>query len=642
MGADRADRHRFRRQVPWGGPGRSRGTESPGGPGSLRSRVLSTPALLVCGALLLSGCASMPDQGDVRRVDSSARSDVDSQVRVYGVSPGKGEQPAELVSGFLEATTSDEENFGTAKEYLTKAAAKGWDPFAATTVLEEAPDVRVETDPGDRDGNGKTVVLSGKRIATVDATHAYRPDEAPYEERIHLTLSGSEWRIDGPPPGLVLGESDFQRIYRSVNKYYFADLGPDAEESRVGDSVLVADPVYVRRRIDPVTATVKALLDGPTGWLDPVVSTSFPGGTALGRRGEKLSLDDSNALKVRLSGRAAHVSGARCARMAAQTLFTVQDLGEGSSEVSGVRLERQDGSELCALSSDAARSYAPDGVEGHPQHQYFVDSKHRMVRLSDDEDGAQAVPGAFGADGAGLGSVAVSRDERDAAGVTADGSALYVSELASGAERGKPRLRSQGGSAEHGLTAPSWDGLGGLWVADRDPQRPRLLRLRGGTSPADEVRLPKLDGGRITALRVSADGARIAMLVKRAGHTTLRLGRIERQGTAASPKLSVRKLHAIAPKLQDVDTVSWTGDSRLVVAGRESDGVQQLQYVETDGSPANVPEVPGPSGVEAVAASEDQTRPLIAETRENGIVRLRPNTDWKTVDEDGSAPVYPG
>ncbi|WNE96962.1 LpqB family beta-propeller domain-containing protein [Streptomyces luomodiensis] len=625
MGTDRGDRHRFRRRVRR--PGR---------------RALSTPTLLACGALLLSGCASMPGSGDVRRVDSSPRSDADAQVRVYGVSPGKGEQPAELVSGFLEATTSDEENFGTAKEYLTKSAAKRWQPFAATTVLEQAPDVRVETDPGDRDGNGKTVVLSGKRIAVVDDTHAYKPDEQPYEERIHLTLSGSEWRIDGPPRGLILGESDFQRIYRSVNKYYFADPGPDAEESKVANHVLVADPVYVRRRIDPVTATVKALLDGPTGWLEPVVSSSFPSGTALGSRGERLSLDDSKALKVRLSDRAAGVSGARCARMAAQTLFTVQDLGEGSSQVSGVRLERQNGSELCALSRDAARAYAPEGVEGHPLHQYFVDSQHRMVRLTDDEDRPQPVPGPFGADDAGLGLVAVSRDERHAAGVTADGQSLYVTELASDAERGKVRLRSQGGSVAHGLTAPSWDGLGGLWVADRDPQRPRLLRLRDGTGPVDEVELPKLGGGRITALRVSADGSRIAMLVERSGHSTLRLGRIERRGTAADPKLSVRALQAIAPKLEDVDTFSWAGDSRLVVAGRESDGVQQLQYVETDGSPANVPEVPGPNGVQSIGASEDQTRPLIAETRENGIVRLLPNTDWKTVDQDGTAPVYPG
>ncbi|MEU7246433.1 LpqB family beta-propeller domain-containing protein [Streptomyces sparsogenes] len=605
-------------------------------------RALGGPALLVCGALLLTGCASMPDSGDVRRVDSSPGTDADTQVRVYGVSPGKGEQPVELVNGFLEATTSSEETLPTAREYLTKGAARQWDPFATTTVLAQPPEVRVEADPGDRDGDGRTVVLSGKRIATVDATHAYRPGEGDYEERIHLSKAGSEWRIDSLPRGLVLGEADFQRMYYSVNKYYFAELGPDASNSRVGQDVLVADPVYLRMSIDPVTAAVKALLDGPTSWPDPVVSTSFPSGTALSRRDQKLTPDDSNMLKVRLTDRAAHVGEARCARMAAQLLFTVQGLGQSSPEVGSVRLERQDGAELCTLSRDGARSFAPDRVNGSGAHQYFVNADHRVVRLSDEARKPQAVPGPFGEEGAGLRAVAVSRDERLAAGVTEDGRSLYVSELRSGAPRGGAKLHSQGGGAQYGLSAPSWDGLGGLWVVDRNPGAPKLLRLREGADKADEVRLPDLKGGVITALRMSADGTRIAMLVKRAGHTTLRLGRVERSGGESAPELSIRGLHSVSPRLEDVDAVSWAGDSRLVVAGRESGGVQQLQYVGTDGSPADVPAVPGPNGVEAVAAFEGQNRPLIAETTNDGIVLLPPNEDWKTVVKEGSAPVYPG
>ncbi|CAM5560153.1 Lipoprotein LpqB OS=Streptomyces antimycoticus OX=68175 GN=lpqB PE=4 SV=1 [Streptomyces antimycoticus] len=44
---------------------------------------------------------------------------------MYGVSP-EGRAARGAVFGFLEATTSDEENFGTAKEYLTKSAVKRW------------------------------------------------------------------------------------------------------------------------------------------------------------------------------------------------------------------------------------------------------------------------------------------------------------------------------------------------------------------------------------------------------------------------------------------------------------------------------------------------------------------------------------
>ena len=81
-----------------------------------------------------------------------------------------------------------------------------------------------------------------------------------------------EWRIGIVPDGLVLGQSDFKRLYRSVNKYYFATGTAE------GQSTLVADPVYVRNRTDPVTRmdtatqTVRALLAGPTDWLRPVAS----------------------------------------------------------------------------------------------------------------------------------------------------------------------------------------------------------------------------------------------------------------------------------------------------------------------------------------------------------------------------------
>ena len=71
---------------------------------------------LVALVLLLSGCASMPDDGTVDHVDSSHRADPDSQVRVFGVSPQKGERPQQIVRGFLEATTSDEATFSTAKK----------------------------------------------------------------------------------------------------------------------------------------------------------------------------------------------------------------------------------------------------------------------------------------------------------------------------------------------------------------------------------------------------------------------------------------------------------------------------------------------------------------------------------------------
>lgn len=597
---------------------------------------LRARATLAASGLLLAGCASMPDSGDVRQVGSTPRADADSPVRVYGVQPGKDEQPRDVVLGFLEATTSDEAKFETARKYLTKRANAEWNPSAETIVLAQAPKVRVES-RSDRDNAGHDIVLSGRQLATVDANHAYQPDEKPYEERLHVAKAGSQWRIDSLPAGLVLGESDFQRIYRSVNKYYFAELGPDADKSAVGKDVLVADPVYLRRWVDPVTSTVKALLGGPTNWLDPVVRTSFPSGTRLGN--DHLRLDDSNGLRIRLSRAASGVDPLRCHEMAAQVLFTVQDLA--TSKVDKVTLESAGGSELCALNREQAEGFAPDRINGKADNQYFIDQDHRMVQLDDTGEQPEHVPGPFGEPAADLGSVAVARDERTAAGVSRNGRELYVADLKPGVERGGSRLRSAIGGQQGGLTVPSWDGLGDLWVADRSPSKPRLLRLAGGVGEPEEVNIVGLDGGRIVALRVAADSSRIAMLIERDGHRTLWLGRLERAKTPAEPPLSVKGLRSLAPQLDDVDAVSWAGGSRLVVAGTESGGVQELRYMETDGSPGNSPTLPGPGKVEQIAATEDENTPLIAKASD-GIVRLPPDANWKTVVKEGTAPVYPG
>ncbi|MBH1932725.1 GerMN domain-containing protein [Streptomyces sp. AV19] len=582
---------------------------------------------VVCGGLL-AGCASMPDSGEVDSVDSSQRADADAQVRVYGVPPRKNEQPGELVKGFLEATTSDESDYVTARMYLAKHARRQWNPTASTTVLSEIPQVQVEAGGGDRDA-GLTVTLTGKQVAQVDAQHAYRPDARSYRQRIHLTREDGEWRIDALPTGLVVGLSDFQRIYRSVNKFYFADPVPGVGGK--ARDVLVADPVYLRKRIDTVTSAVKALLDGPTTWLDPVAASAFPAGTRL--EDERLSLDDSNSLKVRLSAPAEKAGQDQCLRMAAQLFYTAQE----SARVDRVTLQSKDET-LCSLSRGDARAYGPDQTAGRPDRQYFLDEQHRLAGLADGDEEPRRVPGPFGADGGlQLRSVAVDRAERRAAGVSLNGQALHVADLEAGASPGEARLTVRGGS-KYGLTTPSW-ALGDLWVADQDPDRPRLLRLRGGTGAPEEVPVDGLKGQRITGVRVAADGVRIALLVADGDRSVLRLGRVERQGSGG---LSVRELRSVAPKLVDVDAVSWAGGSRLLVAGSEQGGLQQVEFIDTDGSLSSTSALPGITGVGGVAAPEGagKAQAVLAE-RDGGIVRLLPDTNWKPVAK-GSAPVYPG
>ncbi|WP_282697495.1 LpqB family beta-propeller domain-containing protein [Streptomyces sp. CC208A] len=591
----------------------------------------------------------MPDSGDVQAVRGANPGD--AQVRVYAVAPRENANPHEIVDGFLEAMTSDDPGFATARKYLTRQAAKNWKPEQSITVLATAPDREQADRDADPENQGRSIPITGRKIATVDARHAYRPSSpAKYAQTIHVVEEtvadgkDKEWRIDALPPGLVLGEADFLRNYRSVNTYYFAS----------GENWLVADPVYIRQRqdpvtrMDPVTQTVKALLEGPTNWLRPAVDSPFPTGVGLKKDVTSLPTDDQSTLRVPLDVKGDRFGGEVCRRMAAQMLVTLGDLP--SVQIDQVELQDVDNKAVCRLGAGQAAEFRAVRETGQEETPYFVDGQGRMTALvPGGKDGVQPtkeVPGPLGKGTVPLGSVAVARGGTRAAAVSKDGSTLYVSSITTEQEDLPAVLKSKAGptvAPENRLSQPSWDGRGDLWVADRAPGHQRLVVVPDGTGEWIEVRTPWLtEGTRVESLRVSADGVRIALLITRDGRTTLQIGRIERQDGADAQVVSVEGLQAAAPRMESVLAVSWAGPSRLVVVGREAGGVQQIRYLQTDGSTSASSVLPGLNEVNAVAAPHKETEPLIAASGNDGIVRLLPGANWQPLVKAGTAPVYPG
>ncbi|MEG3631957.1 LpqB family beta-propeller domain-containing protein [Streptomyces poriticola] len=607
--------------------------------GTGRRRPVRAVAYATCGVVLLAGCASMPDSGDLRDVESTPRQD--AQVRVFAMPPAEDASPTEIVQGFLEALTSDDPQYETARKYLTGEAERTWRPEQSTTVLAGGPGTASGHSVLDDEMSDFSLTLTGAKVATVDARQSYAPADGQYRESVHLTrdAKSGQWRIDELPQGVVMGKSDFQRNYMSVNKYYFASNAPAGSEAAASaQPAAVADPVYVRRRVEPMAQVVRSLLDGPSSLLGPVVRSSFPTGTALARGVTSLTPDDRSRLTVPLNGRAARVGADKCDEMAAQLLYTLRSLTPTVEEV-----QLRSGTErLCSLTEDQAETVAARGSAQEPDYLYFVDDEHRLVRIPSGSSATKPhpvpVPGALGEGGTALRSVAVARDEHTAAGVGLDGRSLYVGSLVSGGSLGEPVLVSQGSKEQDRLTAPSWDAHGDLWVADRNPDRPRLLVLRKGAGEPLEVRIPQLDG-RVQAVRVAADGVRIALIVEKGDDRSLLIGRIERADRAGQPP-TVLELRSATPELEEVTAMSWAGDSRLVVVGRGRGGVQQIGYVQVDGSAPESSVPAALTGVKEIAASEDERLPLVAYS-EDGIVRLPSGMQWQKVTA-GTAPVYPG
>ncbi|MFJ5895091.1 LpqB family beta-propeller domain-containing protein [Streptomyces sp. NPDC093064] len=592
-----------------------------------------------CGVVLLAGCASMPDSGDLRDVESTPRQD--SQLRVFAMPPPEDAQPREIVQGFLEALTSDDPQYATARQYLTGTASEHWRPEQSTTVL--ASDINVNHTPGhdtSRDSSDDyAFTLTGDKVALVDRQQSYTPMRGTYSQPVHLTRDkkSGQWRIDVLPPGIVMGQSDFQRNYMSVNKYYFAS---NTWANSATSATAVADPVFVRRRVDAMTQVVRSLLSGPTDWLEPAVSSSFPAGTELRRGVTALAPDDQNRLTVPLNEKASGVGREKCREMATQLLFTLQNL---TPTVDTITLQRAGGGTLCSLEENQTEAVATRGSVKGSDYLYFVDDKKRLVRIDVKGTSAEPVPGALGEGVQKLQAAAVSWDERTAAGVADDGKSLFVGSLLAGGALDTPVLQSQGKVEGDRLTVPSWDARGDLWVADRDPARPRLVVLEQGRGQPLDVRVPGLKG-RVDAVRVAADGVRIALVVRAENDSkSLLIGRIERDEKAGDrPVVSVRELRSAAPELENVTAMSWAGDSRLVVAGREHEGVQTMRYVQVDGSTPEGPPPAALTGVQSIAAAEDDQSPLVAYSSEDGIVRLWSGAQWQQVNKGGLAPVYPG
>ncbi|MFJ4715805.1 LpqB family beta-propeller domain-containing protein [Streptomyces sp. NPDC088785] len=590
----------------------------------------------------------MPDSGGLQSVEASQRPD--SQVRVFALPPRDNAAATTIVDGFLEALTSDDPSYAVARKYLTPKAAKDWHPERQTLVLEDGPRPH-STDRANAEETGRNFELTGTQVARLDDEQAFQPDDRRYKGDLHLSLVATgkgkpkQWRIDTPPHGVVLGKTDFQRIYQSVNKYYYAVDSAAGSGAAGAQKRLVADPVFVRKWADPLTETVKEVLAGPTRWLNRVVTTSFPLKAALRDGTRSLAPDDANKLTVPLNKSADSIGAAQCRKMAAQLLYSLRDLS--SSSVDEVELERADGRLMCTLKEGAADALvAPRYSEG-TEYQYFLDAKSRVVRMPASggaHPSPEPVAGPMGEGERRMRSLAISRDQERAASVSGDGRALFVASMVTNASLGDAIAHSGAKAEKDGFTTPSWDGQGDVWVADRDPKNRRLLVFgQGQADRMQEVRVDELsDDARIEAVKMSADGARIALLVTENGRTRLEIGRVERDHgvTDGDVEISVADLRRAAPEMEEVTAVSWAGGSRLVVVGRESGGLQQIRYVQCDGSTPTGQALPGLTRVSEIAAS-DTDLPLLAHS-DDGIVRLPAGAAWQAVVKVGTAPVYPG
>ncbi|QCB93166.1 LpqB family beta-propeller domain-containing protein [Cellulomonas shaoxiangyii] len=538
-------------------------------------------------AAALAGCVALPTSGPVVAGDGQVNEPEGIVVLAQGPQADAG--PADIVEGFLLAGAAEVTgDFVVAREFLAGDARSEWDPTAGATVarsveFEATSETQVTVE---LDVVGK--VDDGGRFAETSAA-------ARESARFELVQDGDgDWRITHAPDGVIITPATMDQQYRAVTLWF---LTPDA------DMLVPEVRWFPQRDRNLPTAVVKALLAGPSPWLRDAVSSAVPAGVELK---PEAVLVEGGVAEVSLQP-VGVVQEADRGLLLAQLEESLRPLGIASVQV------RAGGVVL-----DGGAADVPTATGGELE----VLAGGRVVSLTGSEpapvDDVAAVEGAA--------PQGLARGRGDLRVALADPGTLVTVPAA-----GQPGEVLAAGAA---LAAPSVDRHGWVWTARTSTAGP-LVATRPGAAPVD-VTGDWLAGRTVDALRVSADGTRIAVVSSGPDGVSLDVAGVVRDESAAPLRLGapVRAGARLAP----TGAVVWVDDVTLAVLAEDEAGtVPHLVPVSGRSTP-----LPVVAGAAALAAGRGE-RTLHVVTADGELLRYDGRT-WVTVPgaTDVSGAAFPG
>ncbi len=469
--------------------------------------------------------------------------------------PPRGADPRTIVNTFLDANWAEPSTLDSARQFLTPTARKAWAPTSkAATVISSS------FTTGKYTAKGSVTVLA-RALGTLNADGAYTP---AFGETVKFTFGlvqvNGQYRISSPPPGLVISEDLFNRYYFARAIYFF-----DAAER-----YLVP---YVR---------YSALSDQNqlANWLmnqlaNPPEPQNAVSAETLPAQAHRLTVNLGSLTKIQVAG-SRQLDGAARNRLAAQISQTL-----GAAAVTRGSLAIVDGTAPVTIpavhdtvfsSSDFVSALGPTGPTV-PEVNYLVGG-----RVTDQS--GKVLAGAINDGRYSYRSIALARR----AGVTGLAAAAVVGvdgreQLLVGSTQAGVRLTT----VPRGfLSRPAWaPGLDEVWIGDGA----QVFRVdtSGRTSSVKQVATPSAaGGGRIVALRLSPDGARIALVVSGSHRTgQLYIGSVVRG--AGEPQ--VVNLQPMSPDGVVMTDVAWNYALRLTAIGfLASSGDPKVFEVGVDGA----------------------------------------------------------
>ena len=398
-----------------------------------------------------------------------------------------------------------------------------------------------------------------------DRTYTVRNEDLDYN--FVLSDENGHWRIDNPPPGLWVSEVSFKFFYQSYDLYFVGN-----------NRSLVPDPIYLPALSNPAnvaSALIKALLNGPSQWLKPAVTTAIPPNTSLSV--DSVTITDGIA-EVALGESILALPDAQRSLLAAQIAFTLKQVGGVKGVVIKVNQQpyRVPGADPNSqvISVDAIpRELDPiPSVAGEQAYAVNKKGSVEQVTPSADSPTSNPVPGPL-RQTLSVNAVAVSVTNTDLAVTTNARTTLRRAAM------------MPGGSAKDLLTGatellrPQFSRYGEIWEVGKQGGQQRMWMFTPDNTK-HEITSPAQN---ITAFRISPDGSRMALVRRTANGSELGLARIIRSD---QPRVeSWRRLDTSqsGTSISEITDVAWFDPTELLVLGKAG-GNSTLFRVAQDAS----------------------------------------------------------
>lgn len=498
-----------------------------------RARLAAVAGLALAVAVGVAGCAGMPTSGEVR--DGAADVSDPGEIVYYAAGPAVDGEPQTIVEGFLraaEAGPTSNVPFSVAQEFLTVDAWNGWERYARVLVLEGDPVLTVEE--ADEDSTSVLVRATASVVASLDERGVYseEPRPSPIEVTFALTRgSNGQWRISQLEDGLLLTSAFFSASFHRTNLYFPT---PDL-------AWWVPDVRWFPRQAWR-THAVRELLTGPVPWLADSVVSVFPEGTQLAI--EAVTVGEDGTVGVNLTSPISEASAQDRDLIAAQLRATLVE-GEGRSialydRTAPLRVTETAEPSMPVTQGDALAYTA--GVLKRVEGRSLVDLDE-PISLQDLAPTALALGPS--------GDPVVVRSGTGAL-VRVTGPEAPV-ELLSGID----------------LVAPSVDRFGAVWSGEGDSL---LVVLPSGRTEA--LRVDWLEGRTVESIRVSPEGARIAIVSGGGGGRQVHVAGVLRDADQIPTGLSSPM--RVGTPVGGASQVVWQEDTVLGLVGRDENGARTV------------------------------------------------------------------